>query len=177
MSYKKCVYFVEGPCERQLIDALNKQQPYRLIPGRVYVHNLIQDLIPIYVINAIKPGTLVVFVFDTDVEKTDVLQKNIQHVKDYVAQVKVINAAQVLNFEDEIIRATDVKKAQELTKSTSVRDFKTAFCKMKADDCRNSLERHHLDVTKLWVTKPPESFSFIMRSMRCKAETVGTVLL
>ena len=101
------------------------------------------------------------FVFDTDVEKTDILLKNIRHVKDYVSQVRVVNLAQVLNFEDEVVRATDLKKAQDLTKSASVSDFKTAFCKMKAAACRSALERHHLDVGKLWVTAPPEKFSFV----------------
>ena len=161
MNYRKCVYFVEGPCEKQLIEVLNKQHPYLLTPGKVNVLNPIQALIPRSAITGLSPGTEVVFVFDTDVEKTDILLKNIQHVKDYVSQVKVVNLAQVLNFEDEIVKATDLKKAQELTKSASVSDFKTAFCKMKAAACRSALERHHLDVGKLWVTTPPEKFSFV----------------
>lgn len=171
MIFKKCVYFVEGPCEKQLIEALNKETPYLLAPGKVNVHNLIQDLIPRNTINSLKPGTEVIFVFDTDVEKTDVLLKNITHVKDYVSRVRVVNLAQVLNFEDEITRATDVKKAPELTKSTSVRDFKSDFCKMKSDACRGALERHHLDVMKLWVTKPSERFSFVkLESERVKIQ-------
>lgn len=161
MTFKKCIYFVEGPCEKNLIDALNKIEPYLLAPGKVNVHNLIQDLIPRRVVNSIKPGTEVVFVFDTDVEKTDILLKNIEHIKDYVSQVRVISLAQVLNFEDEIVRATNLKKAQDLTKSASMSDFKSDFCKMKSTVCRSALERYHLDVMKLWVTKPPEKFSFV----------------
>ena len=99
-----------GPCEKQLIEVLNKQHPYLLTPGKVNVLNPIQALIPRSAITGLSPGTEVVFVFDTDVEKTDILLKNIQHVKDYVSQVKVVNLAQVLNFEDEIVRATDLKK-------------------------------------------------------------------
>ena len=161
MIFKKCVYFVEGPCEKQLIDALNKEPPYRLAPGKVNVHNLIQELLPRNTVNSLKEGTEVVFVFDTDMEKTDTLQRNIRLVKKYVSKVRIINLAQVLNFEDEIARATDVKRAQELTKSTSVSDFKHDFCRMNSVACRNALERHHLDVMKLWVTKPPEQFSFV----------------
>lgn len=133
MNYKRCVYFVEGPCEKQLIDAL-KAEPRLLTPGKVNVHNVIQDEIPRRVVNAIKVGTTVVFVFDTDVEKTDVLLKNIAYVKKYATQVKVVTIAQVLNFEDEIERATDVKKAQELTKSSSVSDFKSDFCRLKVEE-------------------------------------------
>ena len=58
-----------------------------------------------------------VLLFDTDVEKTDILQKNIDYLKKYASQVKVVNLAQVMNFEDEIDRAADVRKAQGLTKS------------------------------------------------------------
>ena len=102
-----------------------------------------------------------VLVFDTDVEKTDILQKNIDYLKKYASQVKVVNLAQVMNFEDEIARATDVKKAQDLTKSLSVSEFKTAFCKFKVEECRNSLNRHHLDVSQLWSKTPPDRFSFV----------------
>ena len=37
MTFKKCIYFVEGPCEKNLIDALNKIEPYLLAPGKVNV--------------------------------------------------------------------------------------------------------------------------------------------
>lgn len=111
----------------------------------------------------IQAGTIVIFVFDTDVEKTDILKRNIEHVKKYAVQIKIINLAQVLNFEDEIVRATDVKKAQDITKSSSIKGFKNDFCKMKLEDCRNALERHHLDASKLWVMKIPPPFDFIQQ--------------
>ena len=76
--------------------------------------------------------------------------------------------AQVLNFEDEIKRCTDVNKAQELTKSQSLRDFKSAVNKMKDSEFRKALERHKLDVSKLWTKEPPKSFDFIEQG----AETI-----
>ena len=161
MNYKRCRYFVEGPCEKQFIEALNKIQPYRLLPGKVDAYNLIHDLIPRSVINQIVPGTTVVFVFDTDVTKTDALKKNIEHVRQYASAVKTLTIAQVLNFEDELARSTDVKKAPDFTRSATVSDFKSAFCQMRQDSCRHALERHKLDLSKLWVTTPPQAFSFI----------------
>lgn len=160
MNYKRCVYFVEGPCEKQLINAL-KAEPRLLTPGKVNVHNVVQDVISRRVVNTIKVGTTVVFVFDTDVEKTDVLLKNITYVKRYATRIKVVLLAQVLNFEDEIARATDVKKVQELTKSRNVSDFKSDFCRLKVEECRNALERHHLDVSVLWTKNPPGEFLFV----------------
>ena len=160
MNYKRCLYFVEGKCEEQLINAL-KVEPRLLIPGKVKVHNVIQDDIPRREVNMIQPGTMVALVFDTDVNKTDTLIRNIRHIKQYASQVRIIYLAQVLNFEDELVRATDVKKIQDLTKSGSVRDFKSDFCRMKTEECRSSLDRHRLDVTSLWAAQPPTVFSFV----------------
>ena len=92
------------------------------------------------------------------------LKKNIDRVGRYVEQVKTIYLAQVLKFEDEITRATDVKRARELTKSESNSEFKSDFCRMKLSDCRSSLERHHFEISRLWVTAPPECFGFIKQN-------------
>ncbi|MBQ9211684.1 MAG: hypothetical protein IJ153_11285 [Clostridia bacterium] len=161
MNYKRCLYFVEGPCEKQFIEALNRIQPYRLLPGKVEVFNIVQEEIPRKRVNAVHPGTIVVFVFDTDVNKTDVLKKNIEHVKKYASEIKIMTIAQVLNFEDEFKRSTDVKKVQDFTRSATVSEFKTAFCQMKQDSCRYAMERHKLDLSKTWATTPPQAFSFV----------------
>ena len=136
----KCIDYVEGPCEQQLIAAL-KEAPERLIPGKIKVFNVVQNLIPKSQMLSIQAGTTVVLVFDTDVPQTFF--------------------PQVLNLEDELVRCTDVRTAMELTKSGSVKNFKTDFCKMKTKDCRSMLERHKLDYARLWMTKTPETFNFV----------------
>lgn len=68
----KCIYYVEGPCEQQLIAAL-KETPARLIPGKVKVFNVVQNLIPKSQMLSIQAGTTVVLVFDTDVSQTSLL--------------------------------------------------------------------------------------------------------
>ena len=153
----KCIYFVEGECEKQLINAL-KISPEILTPGKVKVYNVKQNLIPKSQLLAIQPRTKVALVFDTDVEDRKALDKNIEMLRKYCSNVTVINMMQVLDFEDEIVRSTDVSKAQELTKSRSVSNFKTDFCRMKVNDCRSLLERHQLDIVKIWTTEPPETF-------------------
>ena len=153
----KCIYFVEGKCEKQLINAL-KISPEILTPGKVKVYNVKQNLIPKSQLLAIQPRTKVALVFDTDVEDRKALDKNIEMLRKYCSNVTVINMMQVLDFEDEIVRSTDVSKAQELTKSRSVSNFKTDFCRMKVNDCRSLLERHQLDIVKMWTTEPPETF-------------------
>ena len=57
----KCIYYVEGPCEQQLIAAL-KEAPERLIPGKIKVFNVVQNLIPKSQMLSIQAGTTVVLV-------------------------------------------------------------------------------------------------------------------
>ena len=70
----KCIYYVEGPCEQQLIAAL-KESPSKLITGKVKVYNVVQNLIPKSQMLSIQSGTTVVLAFDTDVEQTTNLKK------------------------------------------------------------------------------------------------------
>ena len=60
-----------------------------------------------------------------------------------------------------LARSTDVKVVTELTKSNSISNFKTDFCKMKSKACRAMLERHALDCSKLWITRVPKAFEFV----------------
>lgn len=156
----KCIYYVEGPCEQQLISAL-KEAPERLIPGKIKVFNVIQNLIPKSQMLSIQTGTTVVLVFDTDVPRTEILKKNIELLAKYCKKLKIIFLPQVLNLEEELVRCIDVRNIKELTKSSSIRNFKTDFCKMKTEDCRFMLDRHMLDYVHLWMTKVPEPFNFV----------------
>ena len=65
----KCIYFVEGPCEKQLVEAL-KTSPEKLIPGKVKVFNPIQNILSNSQLLMIRPRSVVVFVYDTDVPDT-----------------------------------------------------------------------------------------------------------
>ena len=75
--------------------------------------------------------------------------------------MKIIFLPQVLNLENELVRYTDVRTVMELTKSGSVKNFKTDFCKIKTKDCRSMLERNKLGYPRLWMTKAPEAFNFV----------------
>lgn len=105
--------------------------------------------------------------FDTDIPQTDILKENISLLKKHCTGVRMIYLAQVQNFEDEIVRATDVKSAADLTRSPNVRTFKSDFVRMKPKECRSALERHHLDVKVLWTKKPPSPFAFFEQNGHC----------
>ena len=99
----KCIYYVEGPCEQQLIAAL-KESPSKLLPGKVKVYNVIQNLIPKSQLLSIQAGTTVVLAFDTDVEQTVTLRKNLELLDKYCAKLHIVYLPQVLNLEDELVR-------------------------------------------------------------------------
>lgn len=160
MENRKCFYLVEGECEEKLIKAL-KGQPALINPGTVKKFNSVQNEIPTSRLMSFDPGSRVVLVFDTDNEVTGHLKKNIGLIKKVCSKVEVLTVAQVLNFEDEMVRSTDISKAEELTKSMTVSDMKRTVNRMKETDFRQTLKRHKFEISKLWTQKPPKSFSFI----------------
>lgn len=158
---KNCVYFCEGACDEVFIKAL-KEEPKLIAPGKTKVFNVITNLIPKSVLLSIKTGTTVVFVFDTDVELTDKLKKNIEYIGKYCGKSKLVFLPQVKNLEDELVRCSDVAKVTELTQSKSISNFKTDFCRIS--NARAVLTEHQIDVLKLWSTNPPEVFAFVPRN-------------
>ena len=99
--------------------------------------------------------------FDIDKEETEHLKANLELLKTLPFRVEVMTVAQVLAFEDEIERTTDVKLAQDFTKSETVAGFKSAVHRMGEEPFRAALKRHKFDLSKLWTQKPPKAFSFV----------------
>lgn len=156
----KCIYYVEGECEEKLLAAL-KEEPARLVPGKVKVYNIIQNVIPKSQMISITAGTIVALVFDTDVAMTDKLLENVRLLRKFCGRLCIVYLPQVQNLEDELVRCTDVKSVSELTKSDSVKNFKADFCKMKSKACRGMLDKHKLNIRQLWMSEPPVSFAFV----------------
>ncbi len=169
---KTYVYYCEGEDDQKLIDAL-KVSPSKIQPGKSKKLNVIQSLIPKSILLGIKSDTNVVLVFDTDVTTNlDVVKKNIENIKKYCRGVKIINLLQVKNLEDELVRCTDVKTVLELTKSKSLSNFKADFRKMKDEQCRSMLDRHKIDVKRLWTTRASGEFEFAERNSELVIKSV-----
>ena len=159
-SNRICVYLAEGECEEKLLNAL-KQKPAQISPGRVKKFNVVQNELKASHLMSFPSGSNVVLVFDTDVEETECLKKNIELLKSQFGKVEITTIPQYLNFEQEMERCTDVAKAPDLTKSSNVSDFKKTVNRMKEADFRSLLKRHKFDKTKLWIKNPPEAFRFV----------------
>lgn len=162
---KNCIYFVEGACEEALLSAL-KEHPQFIAQGKTKVLNVVSSYIPKSHLISIKPGTTVVFVFDTDVPVTKYLKKNIEYIEKYCNRSRLVFLPQVRNLEDELVRCTDIAKITDLTGSKSATNFKTDFCKMS--NLRIALNKHQLDVLRLWTMNPPEPFTF----MPCNSDII-----
>lgn len=160
MANRKFVYLTEGECEAKLVRAL--QEPPALVkPGKVKKFNVVQNELPASILMTFAPGSTVILIFDTDTVTADHLKLNLDKLRKQCAKVEVLTVAQVHSFEEELERATDVAKAQELTQSESVGEFKTAVNQMNAAQFRRTLENHHLDMFKLWSKGPPQTFGFL----------------
>lgn len=159
---RRYFYLAEGECEEKLLQDL-KLKPSMIHPGKVEKFNIIQNELSIRKLMQYPSDSVVVLVFDTDIEVTEHLMENLKLLKTLPYKVEVMTAVQVLTFEDEIKRTTDVKHAQDFTKSEAVSDFKGAVNRMGEEPFRAALKRHKFDLNKLWTKKPPKVFSFVQQ--------------
>ena len=155
MGTKRILYFVEGQCEEKLINAL-KREPSLVQPGKCKVFNPISAKLTPNDFISIPIGSVIVFVFDTDVANADILRHNLKMIKKYGPRCEAVLVPQVKNIEDELLRATIAKKIEDLTKSKSLSNFKTDFCSLK--NCRAVLENHKLNMQELWSKNPDGVF-------------------
>ena len=156
----KYVYLCEGECEKQLIMAL-QVAPGLIVQGTSRVLNVVQNKIPSSLGLKWDRNTVVVFVFDTDVQVTDQLKKNIETVRKK-SEATLVTVGQVLTLEDELVRCTDVSQVIMLTKSTGIKNFKSDFNRKTSVECRKMLDRHEFDIQKLWCKDVPGTFSGIV---------------
>lgn len=149
-------YYVEGEDEKKLFDTLKKDLGC-IESGKVDKMNVIQTRFTVARIRPLKQDTIVVLVYDTDVENNmDILQDNIKFLNNQRGIKEVICIPQVKNLEDELLRACDVKNIKELTKSISKSNYKNDLI-----NCTNlgaRLKACKFDISKMWNQMPVNSF-------------------
>ena len=138
-------YFVEGENERKLIETMKNKYLYS---GKIKIINTIQNKIPNSILRTLERETVVVLVFDTDIEKIDILDENIKLIKNSNNVKDVICIPQIKNLEDELIYSTNINKIVDLLESKSKKDFKN-----DCNNCKNlmkKLEDKEFKISKLW---------------------------
>jgi len=68
-------YFVEGENERKLIETIKNKYLYS---GKIKVMNTIQNKVSKSILRTLERETIVVLVFDTDIEKIDILEEQLR---------------------------------------------------------------------------------------------------
>jgi len=138
-------YFVEGKNERKLIETIKNKYLYS---GKIKVMNTIQNKVSKSILRTLERETIVVLVFDTDIEKVDILDENIKIIKNSNNVRDIICIPQIKNLEDELIYSTNITKIIDLLESKSKKDFKNDF-----NNCKNllkKLEEKDFKISKLW---------------------------
>lgn len=108
----------------------------------------------------LKKGTTIVLVFDTDTNKTDILEKNLRFLERQKGLIKeIILITQVSNLEDELIRSCNIREIRELTGSRSNTEFKGDL--LKTNNLKAKLDKKSFDFNKFWIANAHNDFQFI----------------
>ena len=158
MIDKRLHYYVEGQCEKKLINEFKKQQTL-ILPGKVDVFNPVHELLTEIRLRLLPEQCTVALVFDTDIPNVAILKENLDILKRHRRVRKTLCVLQVHNLEDELRRATDVKDIRELLGDRNIQDFKGEFIAEK--NLFGKLKQHHFDMDKFWVTEPDGVYAFL----------------
>jgi hypothetical protein len=149
-------FYVEGEDEKKIIETLKKDMNL-IKSGKIEVLNVIQKEIKGARIRTLKTGTIVVLVYDTDVDKTDILDRNIKSLEASKHIKRIICIPQVKNLEDELVRATDVRQAKDLLGSKTETDYKREL--IKCTNLDKKLQEKKFDISKFWCKIPENSLA------------------
>lgn len=161
-------YFVEGEDEKKLVNTL-KNDLKVITPGKVQIINVIQNIVSDMILRTFKQGTIVVLIFDTDTNNTDILDKNITKLKKYRNVADVITIPQVKNLEDELIYSCNIRKITELLNSRSASNFKRDL--IHITNLGSKLKEHSFDIKRFWSKKPKSPYKHIINN----ADTVKII--
>ena len=154
-------YFVEGECEKVLLKAFMhaEEYEYHICPGKIEVLNVVCEKISPAKARTIKKGTKVVFVFDTDVKKTDLLEDNIETIVSYssVDYNDILFLLSCKTLEDELVYACDgITDINKLLGTSTREDFKKKLIKHK--DIVSRLKNAGFHMEKMWCRIPSTPF-------------------
>jgi len=152
-------YYVEGENEKKLIDVL-KSEYRNIIAGKVEKLNLVEKKITCQKLMTLKKGTIIILVFDTDTEASEILDENIRFLKSQKFIKEVICITQVRNLEDELKRSCNIKQIKELTGSKTNSEFKHDM--QHITNFKQKLDSAEFDLEKLWTCNAEDAFGHIL---------------
>ena len=105
----------------------------------------------------LKPGTIVILVFDTDKDETDILDSNLRFLKKQPNVKKVIIIPEVKNLEDELVRSCNITNVKDLMRSKSNSEYKSDLAKCK--NLKQVLINNQFDIHSFWNQDPKGVFA------------------
>lgn len=148
-------YYVEGEDEKCILEVL-KRDFGCIASGKIDKFNMIQNRFTVARIRPLKQGTIVVLVYDTDVENTEILRQNIDFLRKQSGVGDVICIPQVKNLEDELLFACQIKSIEELTHSRTKTNYKRDL--INCTNLAERLKKCNFDISKLWCRVPMNKF-------------------
>ena len=147
MKREQYHYFVEGEDDRKVVNTLKTDLQW-IKPGKVQVFNVIEEELTSLITRTLKPGTIVVLVFDTDTGKKNTLLKDIRFLQKDSNVKQVLCIMQVKNLEDEFLRSCAISQIKELTGSKSNSDYKRDL--LRQSNLADKLKKHQFQFEKFW---------------------------
>ena len=151
-------YFVEGDDDRKVVNTLKTDFQF-IISGKVDKFNVVDKTLKKTHLMNLKEGTTVVLVFDTDTGNVDILNKNIEFLKQQSAVEDIICITQIENLEDELVRSTSIKEIKELTKSRTNSEFKKDV--LHISNLKKRMEECSFDFSEFWSSKPKDRYKHL----------------
>ena len=143
-------YFVEGECEKKLIDEYKTGNNAIFYPGKVDVYNFINKKITLARLGSISKNTQIILVYDTDVLDETMLLENLNFLKSK-GFTNILHIQSIKNFEDELVYSTSIKNINEIFNTDSRNEFKNKF--LKANNIKGKLTKISFDGSKMWSRK------------------------
>lgn len=160
MKREQYHYFVEGEDDRKVVNTLKTDLQW-IKPGKVQVFNVIEEELTSLITRTLKPGTIVVLVFDTDTGKKNTLLKNIRFLQKDSNVKQVLCIMQVKNLEDEFLRSCAISQIKELTGSKSNSDYKRDL--LRQSNLADKLKKHQFQFEKFWNSSDKVSVMIPLR--------------
>lgn len=148
-------YYVEGEDERKLVNAL-KTDLQVIVPGKVDVFNVTSKIITNARLITLKPKTIVVLIFDTDVGNNKILNKNIETLQKCKNIISIITVPQNKNLEDELVASCNIRNAIDLLGSQGRKKFKTDF--IRISNLSSKLVEKGFNIEKIWLSNGTGEF-------------------
>lgn len=155
MKIKYIQYYVEGECEEKLINTL-KRDLKAVKTGKVQKFNVIDNEITNARLINLRPGTLVVLVFDTDTGNTEILSKNIKKIQACNSVADLVLIPQVKNLEDELVQSCNIRNIRELLGSRSNEEFKSDF--IRVTNLADKLKSKKFNIDLIWKGSPSSPY-------------------